>query len=513
MRGKLLLQSGGMIAVALLCGGWSFTLADKPGSLKFTQALSARDQNNPVQAGALLRYALVQARDDETRGRILAELGGLITTSQLSDTTPSEGIALLKQAKVLGSKKADLLLGNAYQYGLGVEADNLAAIRHYQLAKEAYPQALLELAELHKGTAEAGDYFRNYLARSDSQQLSASDLLRIARAFRDGSFVAASFAEAESWYRLAIEAGSLPAVLELAALWRQENHQPSSDILKLWQQASTAGSQEATLSLAYAYEEGKLTHDPEQARHYFELAAIADPDENYRTARYYEKRDMSQALYWFRRAAELKNPKALMKLARFYRKGEGVGMDIQRARNLYQQAAAAGAPKASLELTRLEAAERKWWQQQEAQFHQQQAPSPVRDYAFWKEAAAKGNPEAMRQLGLCLMRGLGITPAPEKAISWLTRAAEAGDTPAMLSLAYAASSGEGIDYNMATAYHWFTRAAEAGDAEAQYQLGLSYARGAGIGKNIKTARHWLQLAHEKGNRLAGYLLENLGEEE
>ncbi|MCB1822296.1 MAG: protein kinase [Candidatus Competibacteraceae bacterium] len=74
--------------------------------------------------------------------------------------------------------------------------------------------------------------------------------------------------------------------------------------------------------------------------------------ENYRTGRYSPK-DLKEALYWLRRAAEKDHAAALYVLGKMYQNGEGVARDYAQAENFYRRSAALGYPEAQSALAKM----------------------------------------------------------------------------------------------------------------------------------------------------------------
>jgi TPR repeat protein len=62
-----------------------------------------------------------------------------------------------------------------------------------------------------------------------------------------------------------------------------------------------------------------------------------------------------EAVRWFQKAADLKNPAGLYDLAGLYEKGQGVPRSIEKAKQLYQESAALGNAEAQRRLVALQA--------------------------------------------------------------------------------------------------------------------------------------------------------------
>ena len=153
-----------------------------------------------------------------------------------------------------------------------------------------------------------------------------------------------------------------------------------------------------------------------------------------------------------------------------------------------------------------------------------------------RNAAAKGQPAAMYEIGIRLLDGKSVAQNTEEGIRWLERAAKSGITLANFRLGgiyekglgakkdlivarryyiAAAEKGhaksmhnlavlyaEGIDgkpdYKVAS--EWFRRAADFGVADSQFNLGILFARGIGVEQNLAESYRWFALAALQGDR-------------
>jgi TPR repeat protein len=112
--------------------------------------------------------------------------------------------------------------------------------------------------------------------------------------------------------------------------------------------------------------------------------------------------------------------------------------------------------------------------------------------AYYRKAAAQGEPDGEYGLGSLYAAGEGVKRDPAEARKWITRAAEHGHAAAINSLAQAYMDGElGIDEtqrNGAEALRWMRRAAELGYGPALERLAAAYRKGAyGLGVDLKQA--------------------------
>jgi hypothetical protein len=159
--------------------------------------------------------------------------------------------------------------------------------------------------------------------------------------------------------------------------------------------------------------------------------------------------NMSEAVQWYRKAAELGNASAQDRFGTMYIDGRGVKQD-------YKEAV-------------------KWF----------------------RKAAAQGYAEAYRHLGLMYARGEGVPQDYFEAVEWFRKAAEQGDVYAYVHLGEAYQSGDGVPQDYLEAVKWYRKAAEQGVAFAQNNLGTMYLNGWGVTRDYPVALEWFQKAAEQ----------------
>ena len=163
---------------------------------------------------------------------------------------------------------------------------------------------------------------------------------------------------------------------------------------------------------------------------------------------YYKQENYTQAVYWYRKAAEQGVKEAQCNLGIFYHEGKGVTKDYTQA-------------------------------------------------VYWlRKAAEQGLAEAQHNLAVCYHDGKGVTKDLVQAVYWLRKAAEQGVAQAQYKLGNYYRLGEGVTIDLVQAVYWYRKAAEQGHAEAQCSLGVYYEFGQGVEKDGNTALYW----YEKGIR-------------
>jgi TPR repeat protein len=94
---------------------------------------------------------------------------------------------------------------------------------------------------------------------------------------------------------------------------------------------------------------------------------------------------------------------------------------------------------------------------------------PSRIAGWFKQAAAEGDLIAAYNLGVCLVKGVGVAQDEQQAAQWLRRAAD-GVADAQYMYGRMLAEGRGVPPDLRSARTWFTRAADAGVPDAQVAL-------------------------------------------
>lgn len=136
-----------------------------------------------------------------------------------------------------------------------------------------------------------------------------------------------------------------------------------------------------------------------------------------------------------------------------------------------------------------------------------------KDYAAaftgFEALAAKGDPNAMNNLGLMLANGLGVETDFGAAWQWYEKAAGAGHIGAMNNLGAMYEMGQGIGQNFLEAAKWYRAAADNGLSDAQYNLAALYESGHGLTADPLQAYVWYSLAARQGDQDAAIARDRL----
>lgn len=199
------------------------------------------------------------------------------------------------------------------------------------------------------------------------------------------------------------------------------------------------------------------------------------------------KCDSTEAVKWFRMAAEKGHARAQCWLGFCYQRECGVKKDMVEGARCFQAAAKQGEATAHYNLG--------------VCFEGGLGVPADREnmIACYERSADRGHAGAQYRLGVCSLAG-----NEGKGLVWLERAAEQGHTKAQLNLALLFYPS---DRSVAEAVYWYRKAAESGSTEAEAALGRCYELGRGVPQDVQEAVRLFQSAAKKGDKHGQY---NLG---
>ena len=247
------------------------------------------------------------------------------------------------------------------------------------------------------------------------------------------------------------------------------------------------------------------------------------------------KKDFSEAIKWYREAADCGHAAAQYALGCSYKSGEGVAQSNYEAVRWWRRAAENGHLQAQYNLgcslsdgvgTSKNLSESARWFNQAAQRGHAGAmnnlgtcymngegviPNPLEGIKWFRQAAKLGNREAQFALGICYNTGTGVAQNTNEAINWWKKAAEQGLTVAQHNLGICYSNGvNGVVPNLVEGAKWYRKAAEQGYEKSQLNLGVCYEFGNGVSKDYSEAEKWYRKAAAQGNAKAREGLERIG---
>ena len=121
-------------------------------------------------------------------------------------------------------------------------------------------------------------------------------------------------------------------------------------------------------------------------------------------------------------------------------------------------------------------------------------------------AAELGNAEALFNMAIFYMEGMGCDQDMELCAKYMHRAARRRHPEAQFAYADLLSNGWGVEQDEKRAVKWFLDAAENGHVEAMYRLGEIYENGIGTAADANAAMKWYDAACNKGHRMAAQKL-------
>jgi serine/threonine protein kinase len=188
------------------------------------------------------------------------------------------------------------------------------------------------------------------------------------------------------------------------------------------------------------------------------------------------------------KAANAGDAKAQVEIAnRYFYALNGVGKDYSQAVAWYRKAADQGSAVGQSDLGSL-------------YYYGHGLPQDYAQALFWfRKAADQGDASADANLGVMYANGQGVPQDYAQAVAWYRKAADQGSAVGQNDLGTLYQSGHGLPQDSAQALFWFRKAADQGDAFADINLGIMYENGQGVTKDLAQARMWYQKAADQGN--------------
>jgi TPR repeat protein len=187
-------------------------------------------------------------------------------------------------------------------------------------------------------------------------------------------------------------------------------------------------------------------------------------------------------------AAELKrlddqgDTEAQASLAHMYFTGRGVEQDQEAAIGWFHRAAEGGDLASQVHMGMISA----------------QSGDYEAGFKWLSMAAEAGDADAMTNLAILYLRGLGVAADPKRGLEWFTKAAEAGDPATQAQLGGLYIDGTVGEPDPAAGLKWLRRAADQGYSEAQLRLGTIHAEGKVKPRDPVRAYMWFYRASMMG---------------
>jgi TPR repeat protein len=362
-----------------------------------------------------------------------------------------------------------------------------------------------------------------------------------------------------------ISRGAAENLPEGKSLFRAKKY---SEALPLLTDDAQGGDARAAAMLGAMYERGLgVASDAGKAVTYYKQAADADDamglgglGEAYFSGLGGAAPNYTTALSLLQKAAARDDMRALFRLGYMNQQGIGVPVNNAKARELYEQAVAAGSGGAADNLgTMIEDGTggsppdfdlaRQWYEKGAAldsrsaaydfarmlQFGRGGPKDLPKAYTFYQKAASQGYGLAMRRLGNWFRDGTYVPKDPEQAKQWYQKAEATNDPGVLFLLAEdhkenypsfytdterdirrryleMAASGGNKEAQLAlvseyNALQWLEPTANSGNAQAMYRLGMAYFDKGRATESYPLARKWLTEAAAAGDATAKKVLQ------
>jgi TPR repeat protein len=409
-------------------------------------------------------------------GKGALRLSELLLSNALGPPDPGEARRVLEEAAWSGSTLSAIRLAEDFvdQGPMGIEEDAAKIWLGFAREVEDYRAFLVAARMFETGRGEPLDLVkaREMVAHAiEIARPSLASSLSVARAAQ-GMLVADALAgEIAELLKRAAERGNIEGMAGYGAFVAEKGGiggvADGAQAVQWLRQAADAGNPQAMLTLGDFLREGKYV--PPSAGEAVEL---------YRDALAIERStgallrngdvlvsgegggvDVKQALELYREAANRGSASAKLKLGRLLMRGGPVQRDPDAARALLEEAVRAGDQKAPMLL---------------ADFYSGvfgDTPAPAEAERILRAAVDQGNPEAPARLAKVLVDD----GRPQEAVAALERAATAGQPDALVELALLSLSGTAGRRDPDAAEAYLARADELGGASPQARIKVAVA--------------------------------------
>jgi TPR repeat protein len=205
--------------------------------------------------------------------------------------------------------------------------------------------------------------------------------------------------------------------------------------------------------------------------------------------------NFDEAVKWFRKAANDKDPEAQYWMSYVYLHGTGVDKNLSEAVKWFRLSADVGQPWAQTVLGHL----------YERGLGVEKDDKKAFDYI--KKAAIQGYPFGQEALGTYFLKGIGTETNLAEAFTWFQKSAESGYDKAQVELGRCYVYGWGVEQNSDQAFVWFQKAAMQGNPDAEMEM--SFHRALDKPKDLIESCKWVTLANDKDPQIGDLALNTL----
>ena len=209
-----------------------------------------------------------------------------------------------------------------------------------------------------------------------------------------------------------------------------------------------------------------------------------------RARKAYADKNYSEAMRWYRMAADQGDAAAQVNVGSLYANGWGVPQNYPEAMQWFRKAADQRNASAQNDVGGLFANGR----------------GVARDYSeamrWFQMAAGQGYAAAQDNIGALYENGSGVSQDYAEAMRWFRMAAAQGFAVAQNKIGVLYQRGWGVSQDFGEAMRWYQLAATQGYAPGQVNIGRMIARGWGVGKDCTAAKQWFEKAAAAGDEVA-----------
>lgn len=403
---------------------------------------------------------------------------------------------------ILGDADSQFEIGQMFQYGIGAQKNDAAAIAFYQnSAEQQNLKAGYYLGILYLKTAKTKEEYQtalNWLTDmafkgNKKAQYVLSYILEQGVQGPDGTpYIQSNPEQARSMLYLSASNNYGPAEYDLAEhLAREYNNGLSVEvkqhkialIRKLYEGAAKNGVAQALIPLAfYNAMDSDIKKQAQAFKVAEEQANLGDDKAALLLGMLFDRgigisADPAKALFWYQKSGH--NPVSQFILGTYTTEGKGVVADKEKGMNMLKNSADAEFAYADFNLAAIK-------QQNKEDF----LPYLVNAYKL-------GNSHAGIVLADYYLAENKNEENVNQAKEIYTGLAEKGDQYAQLKLGYMMDNGLGAVPDKLAAQRWYTASAEQGNAQAQYLLGQFYQIGALGEPDYTLAKFWYQKAAQQ----------------
>lgn len=217
----------------------------------------AADERQVAEAKRQQEALAAKRKADEEAAAAQRQADGFAYGLALSDYARGDYASTLRVILPLatrGDARAQILLGEMYEQGAGVNKDYSQASSWFRKAAEqGHATAQRKLGELYMDGLGVPKDVREALAwyRKAAERGSPIAQYKLGALYENGRGVALDYAQAETWYRKAADQGNVDAQLRLGVMYQEGRGVPKDDSQAMiwYQKAATAGSADAAKRL------------------------------------------------------------------------------------------------------------------------------------------------------------------------------------------------------------------------------------------------------------------------